>query len=134
MLQALLPLLLLGLTLFALLDAAMTDESEVRLLPKPVWIIAIVLVPILGPKAWLVLGRPRPQDRADGGTGRRSPSGRAPMSRSGGARPGGPRSGAAPAGRNGGRRGPAGPPPKGPDDDPDFLKRLDEQLRRRDDG
>lgn len=31
-------------------------------------------------------------------------------------------------------RGPSSPPPvSGPDDDPDFLRRLDEKVRRRDD-
>ena len=34
------------------------DESRIRRLPKPAWILLIVLLPFLGPIAWLLVGRP----------------------------------------------------------------------------
>lgn len=79
-----LPLLInLGLLVYTLIDCARTDPAQVRNLPKPVWVLLIILLPLLGGIGWLIAGRPRP----------------------------------------GPRRGPR-PGPIGPDDDPEFLRRL----------
>jgi hypothetical protein len=51
-------LLLLGLWLFCLIDAIMTDSSAVRNLPKPFWVIIVLLLPEIGSVAWLIAGRP----------------------------------------------------------------------------
>ena len=75
-------------TIYALVDCVQTDRRAVRVMPKPVWLIA-VLVPVAGPLAWFFAGR---------ATAR----------------------GAGPPRGSGGR--PTGP--RGPDDDPDFLRRL----------
>lgn len=57
-----LPLLIsLALAIYALIDCARTDESDVRNLPKMVWILIIIVVGFIGPVAWLVAGRPRRQ-------------------------------------------------------------------------
>ncbi len=88
-------LLALVLTLYALIDCVQTDESRVRGLPKVVWVFVILLFPFVGPLGWLLAGRP---ERDDGP----------------GASPWGPR-------RQSERRDRR---PKGPDDDPDFLKNL----------
>jgi hypothetical protein len=51
-------LLLLGLWLFCLIDAIMTDAGAVRNLPKPFWILIVLLLPEIGSLAWLIAGRP----------------------------------------------------------------------------
>jgi len=50
--------LVFALWVYALLDAIATDESLVRNLPKLLWIVLILFVPLVGPIAWLMLGRP----------------------------------------------------------------------------
>ena len=57
--RALPVLLVLGLVVFALVDCLQTPSPEVRQVPKPLWLAAIVLVPVLGALGWLLLGRPR---------------------------------------------------------------------------
>lgn len=81
-------------TIYGLVDCIQTDRRLVRIVPKPVWLL-MVLIPVVGPIFWLVAGRVD----ARGGRGL-NPRG-AP------------------------RRGPSRPPgPRGPDDDPDFLRKL----------
>lgn len=48
----------LGLLVYCLIDCIQTDSASARNLSKTVWIILIILVPIVGPIAWLVAGRP----------------------------------------------------------------------------
>lgn len=117
-LSTLIPLVLL---VFTLIQCIQTDSALVRNLPKPMWIFLIIFVPIVGPVAWLVAGRP---ERPAGSTSRvpwpsTATAGFPEYER--------PR------------------PPRGPDDDPDFLTNLrgpdrekeellrqwEEQLRRR---
>ncbi|MFE0878486.1 PLD nuclease N-terminal domain-containing protein [Streptomyces smyrnaeus] len=54
-------LLILALWIYAFIDCLNTPENEVRKLPKVVWVIIILLFGqvLLGPIAWLVVGRPR---------------------------------------------------------------------------
>lgn len=111
-------LLLLGFLLYCLIDVIRTGDSDVRGLPKLVWVLLIVLLPLIGGIAWLLAGRP--EGRALGGTGRR-PAGYRSSTR--GNPPRG--QGQHPAGKGPARRRPA------PDDDPEFLRQLDERLRRR---
>jgi len=95
------PRLLLGLavvvvavTIFAIVDSAMTRKERVRGISKALWILVILIFPVVGPILWFTIGK----DRSSGAkaTGRRL----------------------------------------GPDDDPDFLRRLgsgadqDERIRR----
>lgn len=49
----------LVMLVYCLVDCVQTAPSAVRRLPKPVWIVAIVVFPVIGGIAWLVLGRPR---------------------------------------------------------------------------
>ncbi|MFT4231706.1 MAG: PLD nuclease N-terminal domain-containing protein [Leucobacter sp.] len=44
-------------TLYALVDAAMTDASRTRGLSKPVWILVIVLLPVIGAVLWFMIGK-----------------------------------------------------------------------------
>lgn len=44
-------------TLYALVDAAMTDHSRARGVAKPVWVVLIVVLPVLGGILWFVIGK-----------------------------------------------------------------------------
>lgn len=44
-------------TLYTLVDAAMTDSSRARGLTKPVWVVLIVVLPVVGGILWLTIGR-----------------------------------------------------------------------------
>lgn len=48
----------IALLIYALADCVQTDESRIRSLPKAMWMLLILFVPIIGPILWLVLGRP----------------------------------------------------------------------------
>ena len=51
-------LVTLGLFVYCLIDVISTDEALARNLPKMVWLLLVILVPIIGSVAWLLLGRP----------------------------------------------------------------------------
>jgi hypothetical protein len=82
-------LLLVGVTIYALVDCWNSTDDEVRGLPRPAWLLVVLVVPLVGGIAYLLLGR----DRADGPR----------LSR---------------------------PRVVAPDDDPEFLRQLDQQRRR----
>lgn len=44
-------------TLYSLVDAAMTDHARARGVSKPVWIVLIVLLPVVGGVLWLMIGK-----------------------------------------------------------------------------
>ncbi len=73
----------LALMVYCVVDVAQTPVQQVQRAPRWLWLTVIVIVPIIGPICWLLLGR---------------------------------------GSRNGGTRPAA--PPRYPDDDPDFLRRL----------
>lgn len=88
-------LLFLALDIYAVIDAIQTDDTRVQHLPKILWILLILIFTPIGAIAWLVVGRQR-------GAQSRPPSG--PLNR---------------------RQRPNRPSaPRGPDDDPDFLRNL----------
>jgi hypothetical protein len=47
----------LALTLYTFIDCARRDETEIRKLPKWGWLLAILLTGIIGPVAYLIIGR-----------------------------------------------------------------------------
>lgn len=100
--------LVVGLTLYTLLDALRTHQDQMRTFPKWLWIIAVIFFPVVGPLLWLLLGRPRAV--------------RAPKPRQGG-------------GFTGSRRGTPPPATSSPDDDEEYLRWLktkaDRQRRSR---
>jgi hypothetical protein len=59
MLDALPFLVELGVLVYCLIDCVQTPEGDVRSLPKVVWIILILILPIVGGIAWLIAGRPQ---------------------------------------------------------------------------
>ncbi len=135
---ALFALFMMGFWLYCLTDAILTPAPECRGLPKPAWIAVIALTFIGGAVAWLIVREPLRNQPGSAVTGR--PASWDPDA------PGDledPDSGyfrsqrwtAAddavarhPAGRN--RVAGAGQGvPKGPDDDPEFLRALDRAIR-----
>ena len=58
MIRVLVPVLLLAFTIYCVVDAVQTDDDEVRGLPKPLWLVMILLFPLVGGTAWLIAGRP----------------------------------------------------------------------------
>ncbi|QZY53234.1 PLDc N-terminal domain-containing protein [Leucobacter tenebrionis] len=44
-------------TLYALVDAAMTDGSRARGVSKPVWVVLVVLLPVIGGVLWFLIGK-----------------------------------------------------------------------------
>lgn len=61
MIDAAVPLALLGLWIYSIFDVIASDASLVRNLPKSTWLIIVVLLGVIGvgPLAWIFLGRPR---------------------------------------------------------------------------
>ena len=61
----LIPLVLVfGLTIYALIDCARTDESQINNLPKWGWLLLIIILgppTAIGPIAYLIAGRNKPK-------------------------------------------------------------------------
>ncbi|MEV0892307.1 PLDc N-terminal domain-containing protein [Promicromonospora sp. MEB111] len=108
--RVLLILVVVGLMAYALTDVWGADEDERAGLPRWLWVLLIVLLPLLGAISWIVVR-----------VSRRSGAGPAPGPGSGGSRPTQPP-------RPGPRR-PSGP--VAPDDDPEFLWLLEQEKRKR---
>ena len=91
----------LALWAYCIFDVISTDESLMRNMPKVLWLVVVILLPTVGSVAWLLLGRPL----------------------GAGLRPGDTSSYSRPRPR---------PSPRSvaPDDDPQFLARLDEEAKR----
>jgi Phospholipase_D-nuclease N-terminal len=58
-LEAFLVLASLALTLYAFIDCAMRDETQIQKLPKWGWLLVILFISSLGSIAYLVIGRSR---------------------------------------------------------------------------
>ena len=58
-LQGFLLILSLALTLFTFVDCAMRDETQIKKLPKWGWLLIILFTGIIGPIAYLIVGRNR---------------------------------------------------------------------------
>lgn len=65
--RVILVLVVIGLIVYALVEAWTVDGDRIRLMPRWTWFFAILLVPGVGALAWLVFGRPL--DRPGGGGG-----------------------------------------------------------------
>lgn len=107
--RVLLILAVVGLAVYALVDVWGSEEDERGGLPRWLWVLLIVLLPLLGPISWIVVRV----------SARRSGAGPAAGPGPGGSRPKPPRPGP---------RRPSGP--VAPDDDPEFLWRLEQEKRR----
>ena len=71
MVRVLLPLalLLIAFWVYSIVDCALQPPTRHRGVSKPVWLLIVVLLPILGGVMWFVVGRSRPQRQ----TGFRAP-------------------------------------------------------------
>ncbi|MGD8149256.1 PLDc N-terminal domain-containing protein [Ornithinimicrobium sp. Y1694] len=49
---------LLAFSIYCVVDAVQTDDDQIRGLPKPLWLVMILLFPLVGGAAWLIAGRP----------------------------------------------------------------------------
>lgn len=49
-----------ALTIYALVDLFVTSKARLRAFPLPVWVAIIVVLPIIGPVLWLVIGKNKP--------------------------------------------------------------------------
>ena len=49
----------LGLLIYCVLNIVTTPEAQVRNLPKLLWLVLVIVLPIVGGIAWLVGGRPQ---------------------------------------------------------------------------
>lgn len=68
-------LLVVGLLVYCLIDCLQAPTEAVRNLPKPVWLLLIVLLPTLGSIGWLLAGRPGGSARPGGPQRPRGPQG-----------------------------------------------------------
>lgn len=62
--------LAVAFTLYTLVDAAMTESRRARGVPKPVWVVICVVLPVIGGILWLTVGKgdghePKPAVRPD---------------------------------------------------------------------
>lgn len=102
--------LVFALTLYALLDCARTpDESMPARMPKYLWITLIVLFPTIGPIAWIIFSRVRAAEERGGYVE--------------------PTVWSSQEGTT--FRRPQRARPTAPDDDPEFLRGLEQDIRRR---
>ncbi|GAB3118681.1 PLDc N-terminal domain-containing protein [Glaciibacter psychrotolerans] len=64
----LLGLMVVVLTVYTLVDAAMLQRERIRGLPRWAWILVILIIPVIGPFLWLSVGRGRRSASAGRGT------------------------------------------------------------------
>jgi hypothetical protein len=46
-------------TIYAAIDCLMTDNHRARGIPKPLWVLVILFIPIIGAVLWFVIGKDR---------------------------------------------------------------------------
>jgi hypothetical protein len=56
-----LSLLMLAAMVFAIVDIILRDQSQVKHLPKTMWLILVILLPLLGTILWFAIGREWPE-------------------------------------------------------------------------
>ena len=61
MLRVLLVIVLLGVYIASIIDVIRTPSSESRRLPKYVWLLLVIVLPVLGGAMWWLLGRVWPE-------------------------------------------------------------------------
>jgi len=69
------------LFIYGLIDCLRSEPADVRSIPKPAWIIVIVLMPVIGVLLWFFLGRPRYSTSAPAAPWTSGPRGQSPSGR-----------------------------------------------------
>lgn len=100
MLRVLMFLVPLALSVYAFIDCISTKDEDIRHMPKPLWAILVLLFPLVGSISWIIAGKKRHPMGAGGQVG-------------------------SAWSRGGGRQQWVAP-----DDNPDFLKSLNEEKDR----
>lgn len=73
MLRVVLVLLGLAIYIWFIVDVLRTPGPTTRALPKAVWLLIVVLLPLIGGLIWMLAGRPRQDRPRRGGLRRRRP-------------------------------------------------------------
>ena len=108
--RAALIVLILALTIYSLLDCARTpEESMPARMPKLLWIVIIVMVTVIGPIAWIIVSRVKAAEDRGGEVEPTMWSSKEGTS----------------------FRRAERPRPVAPDDDPEFLRGLEQDIRRK---
>jgi len=79
--RVVLAVVVIGIGVYAFVQALQTDATQIRVMPRWLWVAVILAFPVVGPVAWLMTGRQSHAAISDEG-------------------------------------------PLGPDDDPEFLRKL----------
>lgn len=58
-------LIVVLLMIYCVVEVAQARPDEVRRAPRWLWAAAVIMIPALGSLAWLALGRPTAQSRAE---------------------------------------------------------------------
>jgi hypothetical protein len=66
--RALILVIAVALAIFCLVQVVQSRGQRVRGMPRWAWVLVIVLIPLLGPSAWLLWGQPK-----HGGPPKRTP-------------------------------------------------------------
>jgi hypothetical protein len=53
------PLIAVAALIFALIDVVRIENARVRALPKALWVVIVVILPVIGPALWFIFGRAR---------------------------------------------------------------------------
>ncbi|CAN5519342.1 hypothetical protein BH09ACT4_BH09ACT4_11330 [soil metagenome] len=56
-----------GVLIYTVVDIALIDISRVKGLPKVLWIVIVIVLPVIGAVLWFLLGRQRLSERGGGG-------------------------------------------------------------------
>lgn len=56
--RVLLILIVVMLTVYCVVEVAQARSLRVRAMPKWLWAFTVICVPVVGPVAWLMIGRP----------------------------------------------------------------------------
>ncbi len=68
MFRLILALIVIGITIYAVIDCLRTDNADVQIMPKPLWLLVIIVPPWIGGLFWIWLGV---QNQGPGDGGRR---------------------------------------------------------------
>ncbi|MDQ0755281.1 PLD nuclease N-terminal domain-containing protein [Arthrobacter sp. B3I4] len=90
MLRVVVPIVVLVVFVYGLIDLIRTDARETKGISKPAWIVVQIVLPVIGAVLWFLIGRPRTGSAPAPSTYRH---------------------------------------PTAPDDDPDFLRNLEQRRR-----